>query len=220
ALDRAATPSLVTAGARAGDPACRQALQLFCRLYGSEAGNLALKVLPTGGVWVAGGIAAKILPELQDGRFREALLDKGRMRRHLRYDPQAPRSEDRDRFVLSAGHASMLIYSLLHLAGFDVTMEDIKAFRQYGSRTPGHPEYRLTPGVEATTGPLGQGIANAVGMALSLKMLAARVGEGLIDGYVYGICSDGDLMEGVSAEASSLAGHLHLGNLIFRYHDN
>jgi transketolase len=140
--------------------------------------------------------------------------------RYLRFNPKDPRWPNRDRFVLSAGHGSMLLYALLHLAGFDVTLEDLKKFRQLHSKTPGHPEFRDTPGVEATTGPLGQGIANAVGMALSQRMLAARVGGGLIDGYVYGICSDGDLMEGVSAEASSLAGHLKLGNLIFLYDDN
>ena len=140
--------------------------------------------------------------------------------RHLRFNPRDPRWPNRDRFVLSAGHGSMLLYALLHLAGFDVSLDDLRKFRQLHSKTPGHPEFRDTPGVEATTGPLGQGISNAVGMALSLKMLAARVGDGLIDGYVYGICSDGDLMEGVSAEASSLAGHLQLGNLIFLYDDN
>src|SRR6267143_1600746 len=140
--------------------------------------------------------------------------------RHLRFNPKDPRWPNRDRFVLSAGHGSMLLYALLHLGGFDVTLDDLRKFRQLHSKTPGHPEFRDTPGVEATTGPLGQGISNAVGMALSLKMLAARVGDGLIDGYVYGICSDGDLMEGVSAEASSLAGHLQLGNLIFLYDDN
>jgi transketolase len=140
--------------------------------------------------------------------------------RHLRFNPKDPRWPNRDRFVLSAGHGSMLLYALLHLAGFDVTLDDLRKFRQLHSKTPGHPEFRDTPGVEATTGPLGQGISNAVGMALSLRMLAARLGDGLIDGYVYGICSDGDLMEGVSAEASSLAGHLQLGNLIFLYDDN
>src|SRR5438046_7831686 len=117
----------------------------------------------------------------------------------------------------------MLVYAMLHFAGFDVTMDDIKAFRQYGSKTPGHPEFHDTPGVEATTGPLGQGISNAVGMALSQKMLAARVNDGgrfPIDNFVYGICSDGDLMEGVASEACSLAGHLKLGNLIFMYDDN
>ena len=140
--------------------------------------------------------------------------------RHVRFNPKDPRWPNRDRFVLSAGHGSMLIYALLHLAGFDVTIDDLKKFRQLHSKTPGHPEFRDTPGVEATTGPLGQGISNAVGMALSQRMLAARVGGGLIDNYVYGICSDGDLMEGVAAEASSIAGHLKLGNLIFLYDDN
>src|SRR5438309_2568922 len=140
--------------------------------------------------------------------------------RHLRFNPKDPRWPNRDRFVLSAGHGSMLLYALLHLAGFDLTLDDLRKFRQLHSKTPGHPEFRDTPGVEATTGPLGQGIANAVGMALSQKMLAARLGDGLIDNYVYGICSDGDLMEGVAAEASSLAGHLQLGNLIFLYDDN
>ncbi len=146
--------------------------------------------------------------------------------RHLRYDGKDPRWLNRDRFVLSAGHGSMLIYSLLHLAGFDLSVDDLKAFRQYKSKTPGHPEFHDTPGVEATTGPLGQGISNAVGMALAGKMLAARVntpsssGFVPIDHYVYGICSDGDLMEGVASEAASLAGHWKLGNLIFLYDDN
>lgn len=142
--------------------------------------------------------------------------------RHLRYDPSDPSWADRDRFVLSCGHASMLLYSLLHLAGYDLPMDQLKQFRQWGSRTPGHPESHLTAGVEVTTGPLGQGISNAVGMAAGIKMLAARFnGEGPIStGRVFGICSDGDLMEGVSAEAGSLAGHLGLDNLIFFYDDN
>jgi transketolase len=143
--------------------------------------------------------------------------------RHLRFNPKEPRWANRDRFILSAGHGSMLVYAMLHLGGFDVTMDDIKSFRQYGSKTPGHPEFRDTPGVEATTGPLGQGLANAVGFALSQRMLAARMNDGgsfPIDNFVYGICSDGDLMEGVASEACSLAGHLRLGNLIFFYDDN
>jgi len=140
--------------------------------------------------------------------------------RHLRWNPRDPRWQNRDRFVLSAGHGSMLIYALLHLGGFDVSMDDLKQFRQLHSRTPGHPEFGLTPGIEATTGPLGQGISNAVGMAVSSKMMAARFGSDLIDHYVYGICSDGDAMEGVASEACSLAGHLALGNLIFLYDDN
>jgi transketolase len=137
----------------------------------------------------------------------------------MRFNPREPRWVNRDRFVLSAGHGSMLLYAMLHLAGYDVTIDDLKAFRQYGSKTPGHPEFHDTPGVEATTGPLGQGISNAVGMALSQKMLAAQTGAPL-DNFVYGICSDGDLMEGVASESCSLAGHLKLGNLIFLYDDN
>ncbi len=139
--------------------------------------------------------------------------------RHMRFNPKEPRWANRDRFILSAGHGSMLLYAMLHLTGFDVTLEDLKSFRQYGSKTPGHPEFRDTPGVEATTGPLGQGISNAVGFALSAKMLAAHTGAP-IDSFVYGICSDGDLMEGVASESCSLAGHLKLGNLIFLYDDN
>jgi transketolase len=142
--------------------------------------------------------------------------------RHLRYDPTDPKWPGRDRFVLSCGHASMLLYSMLHLAGYDLPMDELKRFRQWESKTPGHPESFMTPGVETTTGPLGQGIANAVGMAASVKMLAARFNKEapLFTGRVFGICSDGDLMEGVSAEAGSLAGHLGLDNLIFFYDDN
>ncbi len=143
--------------------------------------------------------------------------------RHMRFNPKEPRWANRDRFVLSAGHGSMLLYAMLHFAGYDVTIDDIRSFRQYGSKTPGHPEFHDTPGVEATTGPLGQGISNAVGMALSQRMLAARMNAGgnfPIDNFVYGIASDGDLMEGVASEACSLAGHLGLGNLIFLYDDN
>jgi transketolase len=142
--------------------------------------------------------------------------------RHLRYDPTAPDWPDRDRFVLSCGHASMLLYATLHLAGYDLPMDELKRFRQWGSKTPGHPEVHLTPGVETTTGPLGQGISNAVGMAASIKMLGARFNQAapLSTGRVFGIASDGDLMEGVSCEAGSLAGHLGLDNLIFFYDDN
>ncbi|MFO0591830.1 MAG: transketolase [Polyangiaceae bacterium] len=142
--------------------------------------------------------------------------------RHLRYDPTDPKWPGRDRFVESSGHASMLVYSMLHLAGFDLPMEQLKSFRQWGSRTPGHPESHLTAGVEVTTGPLGQGISNAVGIAAGIKMMGARVNHAaeLSAGRVFGICSDGDLMEGVSAEAGSLAGHLGLDNLIFVYDDN
>ena len=133
--------------------------------------------------------------------------------RFLRHAPNHPDWPDRDRFVLSAGHASMLLYSLLHLTGYDVTLDDLKAFRQWGSKTPGHPEYRLTPGVEATTGPLGQGFANAVGMAIAERRLAAefnRPGHDIIDHWTYTLCSDGDLQEGIASEAASLAGHLRL----------
>jgi transketolase len=144
--------------------------------------------------------------------------------RHLRYDPTHPKWPDRDRFILSAGHASMLLYSVLYLTGYDLPLEQIEQFRQWGSATPGHPEYGHTPGVEVTTGPLGQGLGNAVGMAIAEAHLAAefnRDGEApLIDHRTYFIASDGDQMEGISHEASSLAGHLGLGKLIGFYDDN
>jgi transketolase len=143
--------------------------------------------------------------------------------RFLHHCPTRPDWADRDRFVLSAGHASMLLYSLLHLTGYDLPLEEIKRFRQLGSRTPGHPEYGLTAGVEATTGPLGQGFANAVGMAIAERRLAAefnRAGHDIVDHWTYGICSDGDLQEGIASEAASLAGHLRLGKLVFLYDDN
>jgi len=143
--------------------------------------------------------------------------------RFLRHAPTHPGWFGRDRFVLSNGHASMLLYSLLHLTGYDLPLDELKRFRQYGSRTPGHPEYGLTPGVDATTGPLGQGFANAVGMAIAERRLAYefnRPGHDLVDHWIYGICSDGDLQEGISAEAASLAGHLRLGRIVFLYDDN
>ena len=143
--------------------------------------------------------------------------------RHLRHQPQNPDWPDRDRFVLSAGHGSMLLYALLHLTGYDVTMQDLKAFRQWGSRTPGHPESIDMPGVEATTGPLGQGSANAVGMALAERALAYRFNRRshmIVDHYTYALVSDGDLMEGISAEAASFAGHVRLGKLIYLYDAN
>ncbi len=143
--------------------------------------------------------------------------------RYLKHDPRDPSWPDRDRFVLSNGHASMLLYSLLHLTGYDLSLDEIKRFRQWGSRTPGHPEYGHAPGVEVTTGPLGQGIASAVGMAIAERMLAARSnrpGHEVVDHYTYVIASDGDLMEGVAAEVCSLAGNLHLGKLIVFYDDN
>lgn len=143
--------------------------------------------------------------------------------RFMQHNPKNPDWPDRDRFVLSGGHASTLIYSLLYLCGYDVTLEDLKNFRQWQSKTPGHPEYRLTPGVETTTGPLGQGFANAVGMAMAERHLAARFnqsGNEIVDHYTYVMCGDGDMMEGISAEAASLAGHLGLGRLICIYDDN
>jgi len=143
--------------------------------------------------------------------------------RFLRHNPKNPKWENRDRFLLSAGHGSMLLYSLLHLTGYDLPLDELKNFRQWGSKTPGHPEYGLTPGVEITTGPLGQGFANGVGMAMGAAHLGAKFnkeGFPLNDHYVYAIVSDGDLMEGVASEAASLAGHLQLGKLIYLYDDN
>ncbi len=138
----------------------------------------------------------------------------------LAHDPSDPAWPDRDRFVLSAGHGSMLLYSLLHLSGYDLPIDELRRFRQLGSATPGHPEHGETPGVETTTGPLGQGMGNAVGMALAERMLAARFGPELVDHRTYVLASDGDLMEGVASEAASLAGHLGLGRLIVFYDDN
>lgn len=144
--------------------------------------------------------------------------------RFLRHDPACPGWPDRDRFVLSAGHGSMLLYALLHLYGYDLPMAQLRAFRQWGSATPGHPEFGHTPGVETTTGPLGQGLANAVGMAVAERMLAARYNKfglpPLVDHRTFVLASDGDLMEGISHEAASLAGHLRLGRLIVLYDDN
>ena len=143
--------------------------------------------------------------------------------RHLKHDPSNPSWPDRDRFVLSCGHASMLLYGLLHLTGYDLPLEEIRHFRQWGSKTPGHPEHGHTTGVETTTGPLGQGVANAVGMAIAERLLAARFNQpdqSIVDHRVWGFCSDGDLMEGVASEAASLAGHLRLGKLTLIYDDN
>ncbi|HEX6745894.1 MAG TPA: transketolase [Longimicrobium sp.] len=143
--------------------------------------------------------------------------------RHLRHNPRDPHWPDRDRFVLSAGHASMLLYSMLYLTGYGLELDDLKNFRQWESRTPGHPEYGLTPGVETTTGPLGQGFANGVGMAMAEAHLAAQFNtpeHRPVDHLVYAICSDGDLMEGVASEAASVAGHLQLGKLIYFWDDN
>ena len=143
--------------------------------------------------------------------------------RHLKHNPANPAWPNRDRFVLSAGHGSMLLYSLLYLTGYDLPLDELKRFRQWGSRAPGHPERELTPGVETTTGPLGQGFANGVGLAIAERFLAARFNRPahtLVDHYTYGLVSDGDLMEGVSSEAASLAGHLGLGKLIYLYDQN
>jgi transketolase len=143
--------------------------------------------------------------------------------RHMRFNPKDPHWLNRDRFVLSAGHGSMLLYALLYLTGYDMTLDDLKSFRQMGSKTPGHPEAERTPGVEATTGPLGQGVGNSVGMAIAEAHLGAvynRDDAAIVDHYTYVICGDGDLMEGISQEAISLAGHLKLGKLIVLYDDN
>src|SRR5437870_6202493 len=143
--------------------------------------------------------------------------------RFMKYNPRNASWPDRDRFVLSAGHGSMLLYSMLYLTGYDVPLDQIKQFRQWGSLTPGHPERELTPGVETTTGPLGQGFGNGVGMAIAEAYLAARYnrpGFEVVSHFTYGIVSDGDLMEGVASEAASLAGHLKLGKLIYLYDDN
>ncbi|MGM0873817.1 MAG: transketolase [Bacillota bacterium] len=143
--------------------------------------------------------------------------------KYMNINPENPKWFNRDRFVLSAGHGSMLLYSLLHLSGFDVTMNDLKSFRQWGSKTPGHPEYGHTPGIDATTGPLGQGIAMAVGMAMAERHLAETYNQSsynIVDHFTYAICGDGDLMEGISSESASLAGHLKLGKLIVMYDSN
>src|SRR5690242_12935247 len=141
----------------------------------------------------------------------------------LKHNPTDPLWFDRDRFVLSAGHGSMLLYSLLHLTGYNLPLEELKRFRQWDSKTPGHPERGHTPGVEVSTGPLGQGFGNAVGMAIAEAFLAAkynRPGHEIVDHFTYGIVSDGDIMEGVQAEAAALAGHLRLGKLIYLYDQN
>jgi len=143
--------------------------------------------------------------------------------RHLRHNPRNPRWAGRDRFILSGGHGSMLLYSLLHLTGYDLSLDELKRFRQWDSLTPGHPEYGLTPGVEMTTGPLGQGFATGVGMAIAAAHLSAtfnRPAFDVLDAFIYALVTDGDLMEGVSSEAASLAGHLGLGRLVYLYDDN
>ncbi|HKI52060.1 MAG TPA: transketolase [Geothermobacteraceae bacterium] len=141
-------------------------------------------------------------------------------RHHMRHNPRNPDWAGRDRFILSCGHASALLYSMLHLTGYDLSLDDLKNFRQLGSPTAGHPEYGHAPGIETTTGPLGQGISVGVGMAMGARFLNQRISNELFDYRIYGLCSDGDLMEGVSSETASLAGHLRLGNLIYLYLDN
>src|SRR3989440_1932640 len=140
--------------------------------------------------------------------------------RVMQYDAAEPDWPDRDRFILSAGHASILLYSMLYLTGFGLELDDLKQFRQFGSRTPGHPEVHHTPGIEVTTGPLGQGFANGVGMGIAERILRTRFGPEVVDHHTFVICSDGDLMEGISHEAASLAGHLGLGRLVYIYDDN
>lgn len=143
--------------------------------------------------------------------------------KYLRHNPANPKWLNRDRFILSAGHGSMLLYSILHLSGYDLSLDELKNFRQWGSKTPGHPEFGLTAGVETSTGPLGQGFANAVGMAIAQEFISANFNQSdikILDHYFYGICSDGDLMEGISHEAASLAGHLKLNKIIFFYDNN
>src|SRR5690554_7363799 len=143
--------------------------------------------------------------------------------KYLKHNPKNPDWANRDRFILSAGHGSMLIYSLLHLTGYDLSLDEIKNFRQMGSKTPGHPEFGVTPGVETTTGPLGQGFATGVGMAMAEQFMGGTFNKEeirLVDHYIYAIVSDGDLMEGISHEAASLAGHLKLNKLIYLYDSN
>jgi transketolase len=176
------------------------------------------------GINVARGLAIDAVQKANSGHpgtpLALAPLAHVLFTRIMRYDAGDPAWPDRDRFVLSAGHASMLLYSYLYLCGFGLSLDDLKAFRQWGSATPGHPEYAHTAGVEVTTGPLGQGFANGVGIALAEANLRARFGAELFDHHVFAICSDGDLEEGVSHEAASLAGHLGLGRLVYVYDDN
>src|SRR5512144_2288438 len=143
--------------------------------------------------------------------------------RHLRFNPRNPEWPGRDRFILSGGHGSMLLYSLLHLTGYDLSLDDIKNFRQWESKTPGHPEYCPECGIETTTGPLGQGFATGIGMAIAERYLSEMFNKPaypIVDYNIYGIVSDGDLMEGVASEAASLAGHLKLGKIVYLYSDN
>ena len=162
-------------------------------------------------------------PAIPERRWRWRPLAYVLWGRHIRFNPADPDWLDRDRFVLSAGHASMLLYSVLYLTGYQLTLDDIKQFRQWESKTPGHPEYGYTPGVETTTGPLGQGFGNAVGMAVGEALLGTlfnRPDHAIIDHHTYFIASDGDLMEGVSHESASFAGHARLGKIVGFYDDN
>src|SRR5262245_28265344 len=205
---------------RTGD-AERTAARRVSRLAESEA---VVSELETRGINVIRGLAMDAVQKANSGHpgtpMALAPLAHVLWTRIMKYDATAPDWPDRDRFVLSAGHASMLLYSMLFLTGYGLELDDLEQFRQWGSRTPGHPEYRHTTGVEITTGPLGQGFANAVGFAISESHLRARFGADVCDHRVFGICSDGDLMEGISHEAPSLAGHLKLGQLVFVYDDN
>ena len=180
--------------------------------------------IETRGINVIRGLAMDAVQKANSGHpgtpMALAPLAHVLLTRVMTYDAADPHWPDRDRFVLSNGHASMLLYSMLYLTGFGLELDDIEQFRQWGSRTPGHPEYGHAPGVEVTTGPLGQGIANAVGLALAEANLRARFGPEVTDHHVFAICSDGDLEEGVSHEAASLAGHLGLGRLVAVYDDN
>jgi transketolase len=173
---------------------------------------------------VARGLILDSVAQAQSGHTGTALalapLAQVLYGRVMKYDAANPTWFDRDRLILSAGHASMLLYSSLFLHGFGLTIDDLKAFRQFGSVTPGHPESGVTAGVEVTTGPLGQGFANGVGMAIAERNLRARFGAEICDHSIFGICSDGDLEEGLSHEAASLAGHLGLGKIVYIYDDN
>ena len=186
--------------------------------------NPADPQLEARGINVVRGLAMDAVQEANSGHpgTPMALAPLGHVlfTRVLRYDAAEPNWFDRDRLILSAGHASMLLYSYLHLTGFGLTLDDLRSFRQWGSRTPGHPENHVTPGVEVTTGPLGQGFANGVGMAIAERWLRERFGPEVCDHRIYAICSDGDLQEGISHEAASLAGHLGLGRLVYVYDDN
>ncbi|MEX0950511.1 MAG: transketolase [Acidimicrobiia bacterium] len=185
---------------------------------------MAVSELEQRGINVVRGLAIDAVQQANSGHpgtpLALAPLAHVLFTRVMRYDAGAPEWPDRDRFVLSAGHASMLLYAMLYVTGFGLELDDLRAFRQLGSRTPGHPEYRHTPGVEVTTGPLGQGFGNGVGIALAEANLRARFGPEVTDHHVFTICSDGDLEEGVSHEAASLAGHLGLGRLVYVYDDN